>query len=563
IGAIDGLDGTERGYQRPSHLGRNEDDQPLRSSLTYVHRGRQSSINTGGNLPPNGTLLSHHAQPFIPNSVLVPTHITPYSQPSTGIINGQTPSFLFPAQTDNPSVEGASAYPPQGGYVPQTFLNGNIPLYNGSTYPVPTPTNKYPFHTQPMYAQLNMPVCPNSYPVGLFADPTGSVTPFVCWIEEYPLLDALKMPFHVGTYDGKGDPDNFLHLFEGAIHMQKWLIQQRRFTKTHLAVHNIKQREGESVRAFATRYTNDTLQILGLPEDQRIFGFVHVLKARNLVEHLSTDLPSTYKGLIEKTYTWIEVREVATNGAPNDRRDNSERSRKSSRDNGRGQRSRDRFSPCRGPNHGLLSSLSKSPREILATEKVARSFEQPPCMLGSRRSRDMSKFCYFHEDHGHDTNDCRQLRSQIKEAVRSGQLSHLVKGIKKERTKTFDSQLGEKKEKSTTPAKAPILMINQGEACTRNNISKSPTFKGREIKFPPVTKDRNSSAQVIIKAKIFEREVGRVHMNSGSSCEVIYEHYFLKLKPSIQAFKVDSQVLLVGFSGESPRPLEKFFWRSR
>nr|GEY29512.1 hypothetical protein [Tanacetum cinerariifolium] len=70
------------------------------------------------------------------------------------------------------------------------------------------------------------------------------------------------------------------------------------------------------------------------------------------------------------------------------------------------------------------------------------------------------------------------------EVVKSGQLSHHVKGIKKERAKTFDSQQGEKKEKSTTPAEAPILMINQEEACSRNNISKSPTFKGREITFP-------------------------------------------------------------------------------
>ncbi|GKA05280.1 hypothetical protein Tco_0684400 [Tanacetum coccineum] len=38
-------------------------------------------------------------------------------------------------------------------------------------------------------------------------------------------------------------------------------------------------------------------------------------------------------------------------------------------------------------------------------------------------------------------------------------------------------------------------------------------------------------------------------MYSGSLCEVIYEHCFLKLKPSIQASKVDSQVPLVGFSG--------------
>ncbi|GJY59601.1 reverse transcriptase domain-containing protein [Tanacetum coccineum] len=99
---------------------------------------------------------------------------------------------------------------------------------------------------------------------------------------------------------------------------QSHFSQQKRFTKTHLAVHNIKQREGEIVRAFATRYTDDTLQILGLHEDQRISGFIHGLKARNLVEHLSIDLPSTYKGFMEKTYTWIEEREVAINGSADD-----------------------------------------------------------------------------------------------------------------------------------------------------------------------------------------------------------------------------------------------------
>ncbi|GKE37729.1 hypothetical protein Tco_1461134, partial [Tanacetum coccineum] len=48
-------------------------------------------------------------------------------------------------------------------------------------------------------------------------DSNSCVTLFVHWIEDYPLLDGLKMPSHVGSYDGKGDPDNYLHLFEGAI----------------------------------------------------------------------------------------------------------------------------------------------------------------------------------------------------------------------------------------------------------------------------------------------------------------------------------------------------------
>ncbi|GJZ72268.1 hypothetical protein Tco_0636119 [Tanacetum coccineum] len=42
--------------------------------------------------------------------------------------------------------------------------------------------------------------------------------------EDYRLPEGLKMPSHIGSYDRKGDPDNFPHLFERAIRMQKWLM---------------------------------------------------------------------------------------------------------------------------------------------------------------------------------------------------------------------------------------------------------------------------------------------------------------------------------------------------
>ncbi|GKC08027.1 hypothetical protein Tco_0999637 [Tanacetum coccineum] len=140
---------------------------------------------------------------------------------------------------------------------------------------------------------------------------------------------------------------------------------------TQLAVHNIKKREGESARAFVTRYTDDNLQILGLHEEQHIFRFVHGLKTKSLMKFLFTDLPTTYKGLMEKTYTRIETKEVTTNGAPNDHRESFDRLKKnSSWDNNKGSKNKDRFSLYRGSNHGLLSNLSKSSREILATEKT-------------------------------------------------------------------------------------------------------------------------------------------------------------------------------------------------
>nr|GFD20102.1 reverse transcriptase domain-containing protein [Tanacetum cinerariifolium] len=125
-------------------------------------------------------------------------------------------------------------------------------------------------------------------------------------------------------------------------------------------------------------YTDDTLQILGLHEEQRISGFVHGLRTRSLMEFLSTDLPTTYKGLMEKNYTWIEAREVTTNRFRYDHREGSDRIKNNSFwDNSKGKKNRDKFSPYHRVNHGLLSNLSKSPREILATVKMAMTF----CLL--------------------------------------------------------------------------------------------------------------------------------------------------------------------------------------
>nr|GEW28125.1 hypothetical protein [Tanacetum cinerariifolium] len=80
--------------------------------------------------------------------------------------------------------------------------------------------------------------------------------------------------------------------------------------------------------------------------------------------------PDHYKGLMEKTYTWIEAKEVATNGTPNDRRENFKRSKKSSWENNRGQKVRDRASkvdskvPLIGFSREKSWSIGKIPLEI-------------------------------------------------------------------------------------------------------------------------------------------------------------------------------------------------------
>ncbi|GJU31595.1 hypothetical protein Tco_1175184 [Tanacetum coccineum] len=85
-------------------------------------------------------------------------------------------------------------------------------------------------------------ILPPNGPSGLFENYTSCVTPFVRWIEDYPLSNRLKMPSHVGSYDRKGDPDNFLHLFEGAIASRRSL---RRYISQYITSSKRKEKAPE------------------------------------------------------------------------------------------------------------------------------------------------------------------------------------------------------------------------------------------------------------------------------------------------------------------------------
>ncbi|GJX49237.1 hypothetical protein Tco_0276082 [Tanacetum coccineum] len=115
----------------------------------------------------------------------------------------------------------------------------------------------------------------------------------------------------------------------------------------------------------------------------------------------------------------------------------------------------------------------------------------------------------------------------------------------------------EKGDKDTTLDEAPILMISRGGQISNRKLVEEPINEIREITFPLVSGINNSSYRVIIKAHISGRQVNRVYMDNGSSCEVIYEHCFLKLKPSIISLRVDSKIPLFGFSGEHSWPLRE------
>ncbi|GJV36831.1 hypothetical protein Tco_1409308 [Tanacetum coccineum] len=219
---------------------------------------------------------------------------------------------------------------------------------------------------------------------------------------------------------------------------------------------------------------------------------------------------------------------------------------------------RDKYNPYKEHNPGILQTLTKSPREILTTEKVGKTFIKPPKMIS--KARDTSKYCEFHQDYDHDTNACREMKRQIEEAVKSRKLAHLVKGIRKWKAKLTDTQLGEwvtpaiKTEPVAKGKEEPILMI--GVICNPLKRKEPPKIMSvDEMIFPPIQNRAPSVDPLLIIVRVYGRQVGRVLVDGGAACDIIYEHCLLKLQKEVRERRKDVYTTLSGFFGEQVNPL--------
>ncbi|GJU14016.1 hypothetical protein Tco_1136412 [Tanacetum coccineum] len=75
-----------------------------------------------------------------------------------------------------------------------------------------------------------------------------------------------------------------------------------------------------------------------------------------------------------------------------------------------------------------LSSLTKQPKEILDSELQLNLQPPRPVQLPPKKEN-QDRYCDYHGEKGHYTNDCFQLRRQLESALESGKLNHLIKDV--------------------------------------------------------------------------------------------------------------------------------------
>ncbi|GKB45095.1 reverse transcriptase domain-containing protein [Tanacetum coccineum] len=325
-------------------------------------------------------------------------------------------------------------------------------------------------------------------------------------------------------------------------------LQQKKCIRDPIVLHNIKQRDGESTKDFIQRYKSESGNVKGAPECMRIFGFVHGITNPELIKRFHEKIPKTVDEMLQVPTSFLQGQEAALN---QERKKVSQAWRHQEgghRQNfkkGGGFRSQHKTE--KRPDRFTL--LTKTPKEILALEKG--KFKTPPPMTTPVEKRNANKFCEFHGEVGHNTDECNHLRKQIEDMLKAGKLSHIIRELKQSSGKEQPKKKGETSGKEKPQA---ILMIQSRQKAVRQKITQSFS-PDLEISFPSLGNDEGAEGPLIIEAEIGGHQVHRMCIDGGSSFEILYEHCFNRLRPEIRNQMVPAATSLVGFSGEIKWPL--------
>ncbi|XP_030945784.1 uncharacterized protein LOC115970265 [Quercus lobata] len=157
------------------------------------------------------------------------------------------------------------------------------------------------------------------------------------------------------------------------------------------------------------------------------------LKSRDFVAFLAKNPPKIMAEALLKAQKYMNAEEalVAIDGAEKNKE------KKKEKEDDRGGQKMDRAD--RRNDDGNRRREDKNPRPskftplMIPVDQILTEIRDEPPLKWPRPLhsvpglRDKRKYCRFHKDHGHYTEDCRDLKEQIKELIRNGKLQQYIK----------------------------------------------------------------------------------------------------------------------------------------
>ncbi|GKV48101.1 hypothetical protein SLEP1_g54937 [Rubroshorea leprosula] len=403
-------------------------------------------------------------------------------------------------------------------------------------------------------------------------------------LEPYPT--GFRIP-QLETYDGTKDPDDHLHAFYSCMQAQN--ASNALMCKIFPSTLRVKQRDGESLKNFMSRFNDAVLEVNSFDQAVGITAVISGLGHERFRDSLLKHPATTFSEVNDRSLKFITVEEYALsqnitpikNQDPDWRDENPNRKRMKTTQN-RGSMSdstlrfgRPNLAPPQQPAgkppvNWTPFNLPRS--QIFMQIKNKMDLRRPDPMRTTAATRDHTRYCDFHQDHGHTTEQCNSLRSELESLAQKGMLNEYIQrveqprfvmeqGTQRQRVRNPPNRQGVGYQQALPPLPPParvIHMITGGleagglsskqrklyvREVRHQNRAQKRKFDDAEWKNQPITFTSADLEAVVTphndplvtSVTINNCEVQRVLVDTGSAPDIMYFHCFesLGLDPAL------------------------------
>ena len=244
-------------------------------------------------------------------------------------------------------------------------------------------------------------------------------------------------------------PSSISSFREISIAFVSHFIGARTYRKPSYHLLTIKQGSQESLRSYVQRFNSESLKV-DIPDEKfAITAFIAGLgiQSKDLMFSISKNPQTSMAEVLAKAEKYINGEEalISKKESSSTHKEKSgaekRRGRSPKRQSGQegspkknGERSpkrrgnlRDRLVPPQSERRRRYSPqrftpLTSSVSQVLCEVRNEQFLRWPTQMKSDPTTRDNSKYCEFHRDYGHCTDDCIQLKREIEYLIRRGYL---------------------------------------------------------------------------------------------------------------------------------------------
>ncbi|RWW83055.1 hypothetical protein BHE74_00008459, partial [Ensete ventricosum] len=289
-------------------------------------------------------------------------------------------------------------------------------------------------------------------------------SPFTPEIHSKPLPAAFRLPA-LEPYDGSGDPVEHVATFRAQMALydtsealmcrafpttlrgsaRNWYarlkpasipsfdVLAREFESSFLAsscprpttasLLGMAQGSDEPLSQFVRRFTSQVQGIPDLHPSLAIQVFLTGLKPSRFFWSLIERPPTTLPEMLQRAHQYVAAETLIAGKRDEAKRPRGEQSRGHPAPPPKKREDRSGLLPARPPPIPLNSTRT----EIFFQIREKGLLKAPSPMKSHPERRDKRRYCRFHREYGHDTEECRDLQYQIEDLIRRGHLRRYVR----------------------------------------------------------------------------------------------------------------------------------------